>query len=130
MDTMVNNIDVIIPIAVYSILLLFMMSGMWRVFEKAGEKGYWAIIPFYNLYRLARVTDFPKSWTWLLFIPGINAILMIIVCLELARLFKKSAFFGLFLVAVPFVAFPILGFGKSVFQPNREKDILEHFDRF
>ena len=130
MDNIVNNIDVIIPIVVYSIILLLTISGMWRVFEKAGEKGHLVIIPFYNLYRLARITGFPKSWAWLLFIPAINAILMIIVCLELARLFGKSIWFGFFLLTVPFVAFPILGFGQAVFRSNQEKDIIDHFDAF
>ena len=126
----IENIDVIIPIVTYSILFLFWGSGMWRVFEKAGQKGHLALIPFYNLYRLALITGFPKSWAWTLLIPGINALIMIIVCLELARLFGRSFLFGLFLVTIPFVAFPILGFGKSQFIPLKEKDIIDHFGEF
>jgi hypothetical protein len=30
--------------------------GMWKVFEKAGEPGWAAIIPFYNSYVLFKIT--------------------------------------------------------------------------
>lgn len=36
--------------------------GMWLVFEKAGEKGWKAIIPFYNMYTMLKLGDKQKYW--------------------------------------------------------------------
>lgn len=35
----------------------------WKIFEKAGEKGWKAIIPIYNLYILFKICGV-KSWFW------------------------------------------------------------------
>ena len=37
--------------------------GMWLVFEKAGEKGWKAVIPFYNMYTMFMLGDRKKYWT-------------------------------------------------------------------
>ena len=36
--------------------------GIWLVFEKAGEKGWKAVIPFYNMYTLLKLGDKKKFW--------------------------------------------------------------------
>lgn len=36
--------------------------GMWLVFEKAGEKGWKAVIPFYNVYIMLKLADKKKYW--------------------------------------------------------------------
>jgi hypothetical protein len=38
--------------------------GMWKVFEKAGEPGWAAIIPFYNAYVLFKIT-WGEGWMFL-----------------------------------------------------------------
>lgn len=52
----------------YSILSLACAAlpviGMWLVFEKAGEQGWKALIPFYNMYILFKIGDRKKYW-WL-----------------------------------------------------------------
>lgn len=46
-------------------LALAVMSiiGMWRMFTKAGEHEWGAIIPFYNRYLLFKISDM-KNWFW------------------------------------------------------------------
>lgn len=39
-----------IVVAVYAIILLISAITDWNLFERAGEKGWKAIIPFYNMY--------------------------------------------------------------------------------
>ena len=39
--------------------------AMWKIFEKAGEPGWAAIIPFYNLYVLFKIT-WGNGWKFLL----------------------------------------------------------------
>lgn len=36
--------------------------GMWLVFEKAGERGWKAIVPFYNMYILFKIGERKKYW--------------------------------------------------------------------
>ncbi len=38
--------------------------GMWKMFEKAGEDGWPALIPFYNAYKLCGIT-MGNPWYWL-----------------------------------------------------------------
>ena len=42
----------------------------WKVFEKAGEKGWKSLIPFYNIYILFRVLGI-KEWYFWVFLGGI-----------------------------------------------------------
>ena len=35
---------------VYCIILLIIIIAWWNIFEKAGQPGWKAIIPFYNVY--------------------------------------------------------------------------------
>lgn len=43
-------------IIVCSALLLLSIAGLWAIFRKAGEPGWAAIIPFYNVYILYKIT--------------------------------------------------------------------------
>jgi len=36
--------------------------GMWRMFEKAGESGWKALLPVYNIYVILRVSDYSRWW--------------------------------------------------------------------
>lgn len=46
------------------IFWLASVAGMWKMFEKAGEPGWIAIIPFYNLYKLCEIC-MGNPWYWL-----------------------------------------------------------------
>lgn len=41
---------------VYLAVAVLGIVAMWKIFEKAGEPGWAAIIPFYNLYVLFKIT--------------------------------------------------------------------------
>ena len=42
--------------------ILLIIAG-WKIFEKAGEKGWKSIIPIYNIYILFKIVKM-KSWFW------------------------------------------------------------------
>lgn len=44
-------------------LAVLSVIGMWRMFTKAGENEWGAIIPFYNRYLLFKISDM-KHWFW------------------------------------------------------------------
>ena len=51
---------------IYLILILLgfalSIAGLWRVFEKAGYKGYFTLIPIWNLWIWIKIIDKPKFW--------------------------------------------------------------------
>ena len=46
------------------ILAVILIIAWWRIFEKAGEKGWKAIIPIYNVYILFRICGIKECWFW------------------------------------------------------------------
>jgi hypothetical protein len=85
---------------------------MWKVFEKAGEPGWAAIVPIYNLITLAKMIDKPPLWGLLFAIPLVN----IIPNIELARKFGKDQNFGICLALLSPIFMPMLGFGDAQYQ--------------
>lgn len=86
---------------------------MWKVFEKAGKPGWGAIIPIYNIVLLLEIVGKPIWWLLLLLIPCVNFVVVLIVFMDLAKCFGKSAIFGIGLWLLGFIFFPILGFGDA-----------------
>jgi Family of unknown function (DUF5684) len=99
--------------------LVLAVVGMWAVFKKAGEPGWAAIIPIYNLYVLRRVAGKSFLWFLLLLIPGFQVIPLFFVTLSIARKFGKGLLYGLALFFLPFLFYPALGLGSSTYGAYR-----------
>ncbi len=99
------------------VIAILMIAAMWKVYTKAGQPGWAVLIPFYNIYVMLKIADKPGWWLILFFIPLVNIVMMIIVSLALAANFGKGAGFGIGLVFLPFIFYPILGFGGAYYQP-------------
>lgn len=98
-------------------VVIFMIAALWKVFTKAGQPGWAAIIPFYNVYVLCKVAGRPGWWLVLFILPIVNIIFSIIVSLDVAKAFGKSGAFGFFLLwLLGFIGYPILGFGSATYQ--------------
>jgi signal peptidase I len=88
--------------------------GLWKLFQKAGRKGWEAIIPFYNLYVMIQITGRPIWWLILFLIPGINFIVGMGLTIDLAKSYGKFTFIDhLGSIILPFIVFPIWGFDKK-----------------
>lgn len=101
-------------------IALVMIASLWVVFTKAGQRGWMAIIPFLNTYVMVRVANRP--WWWflvILLVPCVGLIFSIIVFIDIAKQFGKSAAFGIGLVLLPFIFFPILAWGSAQYQGDR-----------
>jgi hypothetical protein len=96
-------------------LLLFVVQvvALWKVFTKAGQPGWAAIIPIYNTLVLLRVVGRPWWWLLLLLVPFLNIVIYVIVMLNLAKSFGRGVGFGIGLIFFPIIWFLILGFGGS-----------------
>jgi len=67
-------------------------------------------------YFLCKVAGRPDWWVILMFIPLVNFIIWIILCIDVAKSFGKGAGFGIGLLLLPIIFFPILGFGSAQYQ--------------
>ncbi len=98
----------------YSAIIILLIASMWKVFSKAGQPGWAAIIPIYNTIVLCQVAVRPIWWFLLLMICF--PIFWIIICIDIAKRFGKGGGFAVGLILLPFVFFPILGFGSAQYQ--------------
>jgi hypothetical protein len=88
--------------------------GMWKVFEKAGQPGWAALIPLYNAYILLKIAGRPGWWLILFFVPLANVIVAIILAIDVAKAFGQSPVFGIvFLFLLSGIGYLILGFGNA-----------------
>ena len=94
-----------------------MIASGWVLNTKAGKPGWTSLVPILNTFEFIEMAGRPAWWFALLLVPGLNIAVMILLCINLAENFGKGAGFGLGLVLLGFIFFPILAFGDSVYQP-------------
>lgn len=103
-------------------IVIVVIVGFWKTFEKAGQPGWAAIIPIYNYYIMLKIAGKSGWWLLLFLIPLVNIIAAFIVFIEIARRFNKSTGFGVGLVLLGLVFWPILGFGDAQYLQNTIDD--------
>jgi hypothetical protein len=108
--------ELLLQLVLQLVLAALVVAGMWKTFQKAGEPGWAAIIPIYNIYVILRITGGAWWWLLLLFIPVINFVALVKISVDLAGAFGRGILFGLGLTLLPIVFYPILGFGGSRYQ--------------
>jgi len=99
-------------------IIVLMVVALWKVFLKAAQPGWAAIVPFYNWYIILKIASKPGWWLILLFIPLVNLVIIIITYLKLAENFGKGAGFAVGLFFLPFIFFPILAFSDAQYAVN------------
>ncbi len=98
-------------------VMVVIIVGGWKMFEKAGQPGWAIIIPFYNVYILLKIAGRPGWWLILYCIPLVNIVIAILVALDIAKAFGQSAVFGFFLLfLLSGIGYLILGFGNYRYQ--------------
>ncbi len=94
-------------------LFVLIIAGLWKIFTKAGKPGWAAIIPIYNMIVLLEIVGRPIWWFLLLFVPCVGIIFAVIIYIDLAKSFGKDVAWGIGLLLLPFIFFPLLGFGSA-----------------
>lgn len=85
----------------------------WKIYAKAGQPGWGALIPIYNVYLLFKIT-WGNGWYFLLtLIPIANVVIAILTQVKLAKVFGKDGGFAVGLIFLSFIFLPILAFDKS-----------------
>ncbi len=93
----------------------------WRLFEKAGYKGFYSVIPYYNLFVLSKIVNCTQWWWYLLlFLPYINFFTMMLMFIDLAKSFGRFKIWEIVCAAVvPFIFFPIVDHQGSKYSDPR-----------
>lgn len=94
-------------------IAVFYLVCYWKVFTKAGQPGWAALVPIYNIVVLMQIVGRPVWWVILMLIPCVNIIIALLVYLDLARVFGKGAGFGVGLFLLGIIFLPILAFGDA-----------------
>ena len=110
--------------AVWLVVCLTILAGIWKVFTKAGQPGWGAIVPIYNTYLMTKIAQRPAWWLILMFIPVVNIIVHVVLSMDIARHFGKGAGFGVGLAC--FVFYPIIGFGGAQYDGGHDSHAISH----
>ena len=102
---------------IWCIIIVIEIAAMWKVFEKAGQPGWAAIIPIYNAIVLLQIAGKPIWWILLYFIPLVGLIIAIIVIHNISVNFGKGVGFTLGLIFLSPIFFPILAWGDAQYRP-------------
>ena len=93
----------------------------WGLFEKAGHKGFYSVIPYYNLFILSKIVNCTQWWWYLLlFLPYINFFTMMLIFIDLAKSFGRFKIWEIVCAAIiPFIFFPIVNHQDSKYSDPR-----------
>ena len=105
-------------------IMIFFIVCTWKIFKKAGKEGWECIVPIYNIIVFLDIIKRPRWWILLYFIPLVSFIVAIVNCLDMAKAFGKSSAFGIGLLLLSPIFYPILAFGDSVYILNGSEDLL------
>lgn len=101
---------------------LLNVAAVWRIYSKAGERGWACLIPIYNLYVWIRMAGRPTWWLLLFLVPFVNVVIGWLVLLGIARQFGKGIGYALGLLFLPFIFYPVLGFGAATHTDPRVRN--------
>jgi len=99
------------------VVALIIVAGHWKIFTKAGEAGWMCLIPILNLIILLKIVRKPIWWIVLLCIPLVNLVVAFLLTVELAKAFGQGVGFALGMIFLPFIFYPMLGFGSATYTP-------------
>jgi hypothetical protein len=95
------------------VIAVVMLISMWKIYSKAGQPGWAVLVPIYNMIVLLNIVRKPVWWILLMLIPFVNFIIVILIYLELAKVYGKSTGFGLGIIFLPIIFLPMLAFGDA-----------------
>ena len=124
---------VLIAIAIAVVVIV----AQCKIYSKAGEKAWKALIPGYNTWILTKISGL--AWWWFPITMGLSAlanvgkssnyVVLLLVFLvsynydyNIAKKFGKSSGFAVLLALLPFIGYPILGFGSAKYNKDANVD--------
>jgi Family of unknown function (DUF5684) len=115
-----SDAAMMIFLVIWLAVFVLMIASMWKVFAKAGQPGWAAIVPIYNIFVMLRVAGKPMWWFILLLIPVVNIIVGIMVVHAVSVNFGKGVGFTLGLIFLSIIFLPVLAFGSAEYNPRMD----------
>ena len=97
----------------YTAIISLMLVSMWKIFVKAGKAGWASLVPIYNTIVMLEIAKLPVWYILLMFVPIVNAIIMVVIMAKMAKVFGKGTGFVMGMLFLPLIFYPILAFDKS-----------------
>lgn len=97
-------------------IVIFYFACMWKIFVKAGEEGWKALIPIYSFIVRQKIIGKPWWWIFLMIIPGVNIVFAVWAANMLSKSFGKDEGFTVGLLLLGFIFYPILAFGGAQYR--------------
>jgi signal peptidase I len=114
------------------LFIIATVIGLWKIFEKAGQPGWYILIPFFNFYIWLKIIKKPLWWYVFLLVPFINVFVILIMIVEILKCFLKFSLWEQALgVIFPFFYLPYLGFSadEKYTDPSRRPEIKKTWIR-
>ena len=130
----------LIPFLIAAILVII---AKFKIYKKAGQEGWKCLIPFYNTWTECEIIGLNTNWVWIILGTTLATIVFkdvtiislaasiitlyfnVLLSVSFAQSFGKDAGFGVGLLFLPYVFYPILGFGQAEYAGAKPmKDII------
>lgn len=111
-------------------LLIFFIICSWKIYKKAGKEGWECIVPIYNIIVYLDIIKRPRWWIVLYFIPLVSLVIAVINCMDTAKAFGKSTGFGIGLLLLSPIFYPILAFGDAKYIYNETDPLINEIQEF
>ncbi len=110
-----------------AIIGILTIIAQWKLFTKAGEKGWKSLIPVYNMVVLFKISGL-SGWLVLGYLAAIIPVIGPLVALgitiylmiNLAKAFGKGSGFAVGLIILNTIFIMILAFGNAEYQLNKK----------
>ena len=105
----------VIGFVIWLAVMVFFIYCGWKIYTKAGQPGWAVIIPIYNIIVMLKIIGKPWWWIFGFLIPFVNFLVMILLAVNLAKVFGKGTGFAIGLILLSFIFYPILAFGDATY---------------
>jgi hypothetical protein len=103
-------------VILYLAILVLVVASWWVINQKAGKPGWAAIIPIYNIIVELQIAKMNPWLVLLMFVPIANVVVLIMMYINIARLFGKGVGYALGLIFLSIIFLPMLAFGTAKYQ--------------
>ncbi|MUK00460.1 signal peptidase I [Vibrio cholerae] len=103
-------ISVIIGAAIGILITGF---SLMKMFTKAGRSAWEAFVPFYNIIVLLQISGLSPWLILLSFIPGVNIVLLVLLAINVAKVFGKGVGIAVLGFFLPVISYFVLSYSDA-----------------
>jgi hypothetical protein len=103
----------VLKIILITLLVLVAISytiSLWFIFKKENIKEYYALIPFFNIYKLFKIINIPF---YMIFIPLANIVVIDLIPYKLLKRYKREKWLEILSIFFPYIIICYIAFSKK-----------------